>query len=207
MPIVKPLTITNMPKANCSPLEGSLSWCEGKPVLPGIRRRLYYTAKSNITKWPTLPVDEFGRPTSAVLEGSFEMAADKVFHHIDVLVNDSSLTSEAQGEKPSQTQLNKLTAVHPAVDAAATMAAAYLNNNDVVVLVQDMDGKFRMIGNDKWQGNATVAQDNGQGATGKATTTINVEHTDLIPAPFYEGEIVTEDGVINEQGSGSGSGE
>mgnify|MGYP006988840054 CR=1 FL=1 len=195
-----------MPIANCSPLEGSLRWCEGKPVLPGLRRRLYYTAKSNIAEWPALPTDEFGRPTSAVLQGSFTMASDKVFHYIDVLVNDSGLTSEAQGEKPSQTQLNKLTAVHPAVDEAATMAAAYLNNNDVVVIVQDMDGKYRVIGNEKWQGNATVAQDNGQGATGKASTTINIEHTDLIPAPFYNGTIVTEDGTINEQGSGSGSG-
>lgn len=199
-----PKTLKNMPKANCSPLEGSLGWCEGKPVLPGIRRRLYYTAKSNIAQWPELQVDELGRPTSAVLQGSFVMAADKVFHYIDILVNDSTLTSEAQGEKPSQTQLNKLTAVHPAVDEAATMASAYLNNNDVVVIVQDMDGKYRVIGNNKWQGNATVAQDLGQGATGKATTTINVEHTDIIAAPFYEGEIVTEDGTINEQGSGSG---
>lgn len=195
-----------MPKTNCSPVEGSLHWCEGKPVLPGIRRRIYYTAKSNISKWPTLPVDEYGRPTSAVLQGSFEMVADKVFHYIDVLVNNSGLVSEAQGEKPSQTQINRITAVHPAVDEQASMASAYFNNNDIVALVQDMDGKYRMVGNEKWQGNATVAQDNGQGATGTASTTITIEHTDLIPAPFYEGEIVTEDGVINEQGSGSGSG-
>jgi len=195
-----------MPKTNCSPVEGSLHWCEGKPVLPGIRRRIYYTAKSNISKWPTLPVDEYGRPTSAVLQGSFEMVADKVFHYIDVLVNNSGLVSEAQGEKPSQTQINRITAVHPAVDEQASMASAYFNNNDIVALVQDMDGKYRMVGNEKWQGNATVAQDNGQGATGTASTTITIEHTDLIPAPFYEGEIITEEGVINEQDSGSGSG-
>lgn len=183
-----------------------MHWCEGKPVLPGIRRRIYYTAKSNISKWPTLPVDEYGRPTSAVLEGSFEMVADKVFHYIDVLVNNSGLVSEAQGEKPSQTQINRITAVHPAVDEQASMASAYFNNNDIVALVQDMDGKYRMVGNERWQSNATVAQDNGQGATGTASTTVTIEHTDLIPAPFYEGEIVTEDGIINEQGSGSGSG-
>lgn len=187
-----------MATTNCTPLMGSLGWCEGRPVLPGIRRRLYYTAKSNVTNWPKLQTDEFGRATSATLQGDFELAAEKVFHHIDVLVNDSGLTSEAQGEKPSQTQLNKLVAVHPAVDEAATMAAAYLNNNDVVAIVQDMDGKYRVIGNEKWQGNATVAQDNGQGATGKATTTINIEHTDVIPAPFYTGSIPTEDGTINE---------
>lgn len=187
-----------MSKISCSPLLGSLEWCEGKPVLPGIRRRLYYTSKSNIAQWPKLEVDEFGRPTSAILKGDFVMVADKFFHVIDVLVDKSGLTSEAQGEAPSQTQLNKLTAVHPAVDDKATMAAAYMNNNDLVCVVQDMDGKYRMLGNEKWQGKATVAQDNGQGATGNASTTITFEHTDLIPAPFYEGSIPTENGIINE---------
>lgn len=187
-----------MSQISCSPLMGSLIWCEGKPVYPGIRRRLYYTAKSNITKWPTLPVDEFGRPTSSVLQGSFEMAADKVFHYIDVLAEKSGITSEPQGEAPSQTQLNKLVAVHPGVDDKATMASAYFNNSDVVVLIQDMNGKYRMLGNEKWQGKATVNQDLGQGSAGNANTTINVEHTDLIAAPFYEGIIPTEDGNINE---------
>lgn len=187
-----------MQQNSCSPLMGSLIWCEGKPVYPGIRRRLYYTAKSNITKWPTLPVDEFGRPTSSVLQGSFEMAADKVFYCIDVLAEKSGITSEPQGEAPSQTQLNKLVAVHPGVDDKASMASAYFNNSDIVVLIQDMNGKYRMLGNEKWQGKATVNQDLGQGSSGNANTTINVEHTDLIPAPFYEGIIPTEDGNINE---------
>ena len=92
-----------MSKISCSPLLGSLEWCEGKPVLPGIRRRLYYTSKSNIAQWPKLEVDEFGRPTSAILKGDFVMVADKFFHVIDVLVDKSGLTSEAQGEAPSQT--------------------------------------------------------------------------------------------------------
>jgi hypothetical protein len=78
------------------------------------------------------------------------------------------------------------------------MASAYFNNNDIVSLVQDMDGKWRVIGNEKWQSKATVAQDNGQGPTGSAGTTVNIEHTDLIASPFYVGTIPTEDGVINE---------
>lgn len=62
----------------------------------------------------------------------------------------SQLTSEAQGELPSQTQLNKLTAVHPGVGAEASAAAAYLNNNDNVFLVEDMKGKYRVVGSEAW---------------------------------------------------------
>lgn len=84
------------------------------------------------------------------------------------------------------------------------MLAAYLNNSDVVCISQDADGKYRVTGSEMSQTKVTVNQDGGQGFTGTASTTINVEAGDLIPAPFYEGEIDTEDGIVNPQGSGSG---
>ena len=181
----------------CNNLQRSLDWCQGTPELPGIKRRIYYLAKSQIVKWPTLPVDENGRPTSAIYQGNFVLAADANWKHIDVLPDKCQVTSEAQGEVPSQTQLNKLTAVRPAVGPEASAAAAYINNTDNVFLVEDMRGKFRVIGCDKWNTKATVAQDLGQGATGTTSTTINAEASDVVPAPFYEGEIVTETETIN----------
>ncbi len=181
----------------CNNLQRSLNWCQGTPELPGIKRRIYYLAKSEIVKWPTLPVDENGRPTSAVYQGNFTLAADASWKHIDVLPDKCQVTSEAQGEVPSQTQLNKLTAVHPAVGPEASAAAAYINNTDNVFLVEDMRGKFRVIGSDKWNTKATVAQDLGQGATGTTSTTINAEASDVVPVPFYEGEIITETDTIN----------
>ena len=151
-----------MPTNNCSALQKSLSWCQGTPELPGIKRRLYYIAKSLIAQWPTLPKDAQGRPTAAVYQGSFVLVANATWKYIDILPDKSQVTSEAQGEVPSQTQLNKLTAVHPAVGEEASAASAYLNNND----------------------NTT-------------STTINAEATDVVPAPFYEGDIETEDGTID----------
>ena len=181
----------------CNNLQRSLDWCQGTPELPGIKRRIYYLAKSQIVRWPTLPTDENGRPTSAIYQGNFVLAADASWKHIDVLPDKCQVTSEAQGEVPSQTQLNKLTAVHPAVGPEASAAAAYINNTDSVFLVEDMRGKYRVIGCDKWNTKATVAQDLGQGATGTTSTTINAEASDVVPAPFYEGEIVTETDTIN----------
>ena len=191
--------------ANCKPLQKSLNWCEGKPILPGIRRKLYYTSKSNIAKWPTLPTDAAGRPTSAVYVGSFVLVADTTWKVIDILSEKSQVTSEAQGEAPSQTQLNKLTAVHPDIGPEASAACAYLNNSDNVFIMQDMTGRYRVVGADLYNTKTTVAQDLGQGATGTASTTITAEAPDVVAAPFYEGEIVTEDGTIAASGSQSGS--
>ena len=129
------------------------------------------------------------------------LRADTKWKFIDIIADKSQLTSEAQGEYPSQTQLNKLVAVHPGVDDEASAAAAYLNNNDNVFLVEDMRGAIRVVGSDKWPTKTTVAQDLGQGATGSTSTTINVEATDECPAPFYAGTIDTDEGSINPEGN------
>ena len=184
----------------CTNLQRSLDWCMGTPELPGIKRRIYYIAKSQIAAWPTFTRDDNGRVTSSVLNGSFTLVADATWKYIVILADKSQLTSEAQGEIPSQTQLNKLVAVHPGVGAEASAAAAYLNNSDNVFVVEDMKGKFRVVGSDRWLTKTTVAQDNGQGPTGATSTTITVEATDEIPSPFYEGTLETEDGDIDCSG-------
>lgn len=181
----------------CTSIQKSLGWCQGTPELPGVKRRIYYLAKSLIVAFPQLPRDENGRPTSAILSGSFTLAADATWKYIDILPDKSQLTSEAQGELPSQTQLNKLVAVHPGVGQDASAAAAYINNTDSIFIVEDMKGNYRVVGCDKWQTKATVNQDLGQGPTGTTSTTINVEATDEVPAPFYVGTIETEDGDID----------
>ena len=182
--------------AKCPNLQKSIGWCQGAPEYPGIRGRVYFVSKGNIVKYPTLTRDSLKRATSATLTGNFELAADETWKYIDINVEKSQLTSEAQGEAPSQTQLNKLVMVHNGVGEDASAAAVYLNNNDNVFVVQDMAGRFRVVGNERWQSVTTVAQDNGQG-TNPASTTIEVNVTDEIPAPFYVGTLETEDGTVD----------
>lgn len=185
----------------CTSIQKSLGWCQGTPELPGVKRRIFYLSSSFIATYPQLPRDELGRVTSAVLAGSFVLSADAKWKYIDILPDKSQLTSEAQGEFPSQTQINKLVAVHPGVGQEASAAAAYINNTNNVFIVEDMKGSYRVLGNDKWDTKSTVAQDLGQGATGTTSTTINVEVTDEVPAPFYVGVIETEDGDIDCSGT------
>ena len=184
--------------ANCTSIQKSLEWCEGTPEQPGIKRRAYYASKSKIVQWPTLPHDENGRVTAAKYSGNFVMGANATFKYIDFLPSKSQLTSDPQGEYPSQTQLNKLVMVHPGVGEDAATAAASLNNSDNVFIVEDMKGNYRVVGSEKWETKTTVAQDNGQGPTGTASTTISVEATDECVAPFYTGYILTDDGVVND---------
>ena len=182
--------------ANCSPIQKSLAWCQGTPELPGLKRRIYYVSKDKIVKWPTLTRDNIGRLTVAAYTGMFELEADAVWKFIDILPDKSQLTSEPQGDAPNQTQLNKLTAVHPGVGANASALANYVNNCDCVYLVETVRGRFRVVGSENWPVKSAVAQDLGQGPTGSTSTTLTVEATDECPAPFYVGPFMTDDGVV-----------
>lgn len=177
-------------------LQQSIGWCEGTPEPAGIRRRAYYISMSDTVEDPKIPVDENGRPTSSVLVGDFVLAADKTWKYIDFLPEKSQFQSDPQGDYPNQTQLDKLTLVHPAVGPEATNACAYINNTRCYFLFQDRKGRWRLVGNKDYETKNTVAQDLGQGVTGSTSTTIAVESSNLVSAPFFNGTIVTEDGEI-----------
>lgn len=184
--------------SKCTAALKSMPWCQGKPVLPGIRRRAYIIAADDISKWPELERDEFGRPTSATYKGNLVLAEGAKFLAIDHLPDKAESKSEVQGEFPSQTFKNTSTLVHPEVGPDATAAITPFLNTEVAVLEEDMYGRFRLFGSKNWPAKITPAQNLGQGATGTSATTLNVEATDEVSMPFYTGEIPTEDGTINE---------
>ncbi len=177
----------------------ALKYCQGTPVTPGLKKRAFYASVGNIVGWPTIPVDELGRPTSAIYEGKFLLAEGIKWLPLDHLPGKAEFKSEAQGEEPSRTFKVTGSFLHPNIDENASTASTSLLNTRVVVLVEDMKGRWRVIGCEQYDGAlVSPSRDNGQGATGSAGTTIAVEADDPVDAPFYTGPIDTEDGIINE---------
>lgn len=179
-------------------LYDSLPFCKGKTLLPGIRSRLYYTAKSDIVTWPTLPDKATADMAElATYDGDFTLAADKFWHYIDLVDNKGKIESESQGDKPARSFVNRTSVVHPETDEAATGFCRQANADDFVYLLQTRGGKFRVLGNEAFQTDTKPKQDSGEGVTGDFGTTIEIEVTDVCPAPFYVGKILTADGTIN----------
>lgn len=185
----------------CTSLQKSVEWCEGTPSYPGIKRKVYFIAKSQIVKFPTMPMDEFGNPTSSILTGDFVLAAEKKWLVLDVVPGKSGIDSEPQGESPSQMQLNKFEGFHNGAGAVATDATFNFNNTDCVYLIQEMDGSFRVLGNENWVTKSTVSQTSGKAPGDQKGTTFTAECFDVCPAPFYKGKIETEDGDFMADGS------
>lgn len=186
-------------KCENSSLYQSLDWCSGMTTLPGIRQRVYYIPKMDIVSWPTLPSPKEAKTMGelATYKGNFVLAADKKWLSLDSLDAKSNVTSESQGDKPSRISLNKSTLKHAGTDEEATGFARQANIDNLVFLVQQRNKKFRVIGSDEFDADTKVSQALGEGYTGEAGTTLEIEAPDVCPAPFYVGKIETEDGDIS----------
>lgn len=185
---------------NCqdNDLYKSLAFCKGKTVLPGIRGKVYFTKKSNIVKWPTIPETAVTKMAElATYKDNFTLAADKNWLCIDILSTESSVTSESQGEHPSKTFINKVSLKHSGNDAEAAGFCRMANADDLVFLIQQRGGAFRVIGNEMFDANAKPSQESGSKETDSSGTKIDIEVSDVCPAPFYAGTITTEAGEIS----------
>ncbi len=182
---------------NCSGIQKSVEWCEGACEPSGVQGRIYYISDSDVKSAPELPVDAHGRPTSATLTGEFVLAEDAVFMAIDGLTTKAQHSSEAQGEYPNQTQLNKLTVVHPGVGPEASALPCYVNNTRCWYVFRDMRGRWRVLGSKRFHCKSTITQDNGQGETGETGTTLAAQCTGITVTPFYTGKLLTVDGEID----------
>lgn len=179
-------------------LYSSLQYCKGKPMLPGIRSRLYFIPKRDIVKWPTLPdTAETEMGELATYEGDFTLASEAKWKFIDLVDNKGKIESESQGDKPARSFLNKTSVTHPETDEDATGFARQANYDDFVYLVQVRSGKFRVLGSEMFPTDTKPKQDSGEGVTGDFGTTLDIESTDVCPAPYYKGKIVTAEGTID----------
>ena len=188
-----------MDKCDSVDLYSSLDFCEGQTVLPGIRKKVYFQKKSNIVKWPTLPKLAEGTSMAALATytGNFTMVADKKWLTLKNMDSKSDVNCETQGEKPSVTHLNKASIVHPGTEEEAAGFCRQAAADDLVFLVQQRNGKFRVLGSEEFETLVKPTTALGQGITGTAGTTLEIEATDVCPAPIYPGKIEAENGDIS----------
>ena len=173
----------------------SLRFCQGKTVLPGIRQHVYAIPKRKITAWPTLPDVEGAADMSALASysGNFTLEADAKWVRIDLALNKGNIEYETQGEKPSRTFLNKLTVSHPGNSEAALGFARQAVADDLVFAVPQRDGKYRILGNEMFETDIKPKGATGEGVTGEISSNLEIEVTDVCPAPFYPGTLETAD--------------
>ena len=175
----------------------SLEYCTGKMSMPGTRPRAYFIPKKHITTWPTLPManaTEMGKV--AVHDGNFTLEADKYFHYVDLVDGENEPKSEQVGSFGSMHFSNALTLVVPGTEEEATGLATMLNNEDVVFIYIQRNGKARVMGNEMFRTSVKPSQNVGKATSDSNNTTLEVTVEDVAPAPFYPGDIVIDSKVV-----------
>ena len=168
----------------------SIEACPGKPKLPGIRRRIYYSPKSKIVTFPKLPkVGATGKTMAdlAVYEGDFGLEAEAYFQFMDLKDEASNVTFEPIGENGSKLFDNKVNAILAGQDDELKGFARQALNDDMVYVYQQRDGKFCVIGNEMYTSHTEASGDTGAEATAAVTTTYAINCPDECPVPTYTG--------------------
>lgn len=183
---------------NTNNLYDNVDFCPGEVSLPGVRNHAYFIRKSDIVSWPKLPRN--GAKTLeevAVYTGNFGLAADVKWNRIDLVPNESEPKSEQAGSYGSYHFTNSISLVLPGTAEKVTGLITELNNDDVVILVPQRDGKVRVFGSEAFTVEVKPSQAWGKGSGDANTTTIEVTCEDMAATPFYPGEIDTNDGIID----------
>lgn len=124
---------------------GDICFTPGAKSLPGVRGWVFGIAKRDILGWPTIG-SETPKTMDAVAKytGDFKLASDKKWHKIGLIPNESQLQVESQGTYGSKTFKVTGTAVIPGTEEAATGYISLANNDEMVYLFIQRNGKARI---------------------------------------------------------------
>lgn len=183
-------------KNNASIYE-DLEKCPGQKKLPGIRDYVYATSKRDILAYPEVPSAPESLAKAVTAVGDYTLAADKYFYKLGVVKDSGKIEIENQGTDGCKTFSNKVTFAIPGTEEEATGFIDQANNDELIILVPQRNGKCRIIGSEEFSPELSLKQDTGATAQDPNTTSIEATATDLHPAPFYTGKIHTAEGDID----------
>lgn len=160
-----------------------MTWCPGSSRMPGVRKRLFFIPKSDISAWPTKSGGKY--------TGDFTLVSGKYWNYIDIVEKKSKHSAETQGEYPCKTFKQHGEFFYPGLEDDITDFEEKANNDDLVYLTQEANGTFKVLGCEEYQTDTTFSSDSGSEATDAIGVTITAEcdaPTDLLT---YEGSIMT----------------
>ena len=119
---------------------------------------------------------------------------------LDLKDEASNVTFESVGEDGSKLFNNQANAIVSGMDDEIKGFARQANNDDLVYLYQQRDGKFCLLGNEMFKTHTSPSGDTASEATGAITTTFAIQVYDECPVPTYEGKIkIAADKYIDAQ--------
>ncbi len=174
-----------------------IEFCRGKKSLPGLRNWVLGIPKRDVVTYPTIKADAENIGAVGVYEGDFVLAGDKKWHKVGTIPNEDQLQTESQGTYGSKTFKVTLNFSIPGTEEEATGYINEMNNDEMLFLVPQRNGKYRLVGSESFTPELSLKQDSGKATTDTNATTVEAVVDDEYSAPFYPGKIETTDGDIS----------
>lgn len=161
----------------------------------GTLQKFYFALADDVETWPSLPASPLTIATAMVLTGNFNMKHGKKFFEGYMTAETGEVRDEQIGDKDGVSHKHIFELFHPGMKDALLGFMRLSNNSDMVFLIPDTDGDYRVVGNE----NFPARKESSTGTTGKARSdrrgaTLTFSSFGSGPAPLYRGTIpLTED--------------
>ncbi|MFK5856587.1 MAG: hypothetical protein QM503_10680 [Bacteroidota bacterium] len=176
----------------------NMDWTPGNVSIPGIFQNAFCIPKTDIVSWPAIVDAPADAAAAVTLAGAFTLVALKTWKKINHIDKKAIVVCEPQGEERSQTFLNKGTLKTSLTTEDATAFAMKANNDDLVYAVREKNSKkMRILGNEMFSTLTKPTLALGGEPTSERGVSLEIEVTDGVPAPFFAGPIMTDDGDVN----------
>lgn len=168
---------------------GNMLRVDGKQNSPGLKEIGYFALKDDIETWPARKANPASAAEENTLAGTFAMKTGKFFHKLFSSEGNAKVEGESQGELDNETHLQKANFYNPYLDDDELAFGKLAKNHDLVFIFIERDGERRVLGNPNWRTKTKVTDSTGDENTSKKGITVEVETTDIGPAPRYDGAI------------------
>lgn len=165
---------------------------EGKNM-GGVRNTFYYALADDVKTWPALPANPTDLDDACVLTGNFAMDSGKQFFTGYMTPYSGEVKDEEQGDTDGMSFKHIFNLFHPGMKAQLLGFMTKTNNANLVFIVADAEGTYRVIGSEAYPARKQAGEG---GGTGKATADrkgagLSFYSFGNTPAPIYEGTIPT----------------
>ena len=168
-------------------------WANGQNNDAGITMKAYYCLWSDIATFPAVDIATAATDFAdmATITSPIVFKPTKAWKEIYATLEKGKLDCEMVGERDGKAFRNTATLSHPGNAPAAMGWAEFMKNSHAVLLVQELDGNWRLVGNNILPAQiSTLTTTTGDAIDSAKGMMIEVQSIGRI-APRYTGAITT----------------
>jgi hypothetical protein len=174
----------------------ALDWQSGKKNIPGLKPVGYFGFTSEASSIPELPETPVAMSNAGVITANITMKSGKTMYPMYGTLTKLNLKGEPVGERDSMMKNRTLQWKYPDTDEAGIGFDIASNNANMFFVVEDQNGRARLIGNKSIPASVKSSDDTGSAPGDDKGYTFEISDFGIGAAPIYEGDIPVDSSLM-----------